>query len=165
MNACAGRGQLRIAVILQEIPAAREQLLVAMDGFGEGFPEEAFLAAARSSDAYERNKVAVVERMYEVLLNWLHELAARALAEGQRLGVVEKSEGNPWQRLAAQGVISAQSAERLQEAKELRDLLGHAYPPADSRALHGGVLTLVGELDAYLVGFARWVRAEGIAPI
>lgn len=164
MNAGIGKSQRRISAILQEIPAAREQLLVAMEGFGEEFPEAAFLAAARSPDAYERNKVAVVERMYEVLLNWLHELAARALAEGQRLGVVDKSEAGPWQRLSALGVISARSAERLQEAKELRDVLGHAYPPADSRALHSGVQTLVEELDSYLVRFAHWVESAGISP-
>ena len=165
MSASSSKGQRRIAAILQEIPAAREQLLVAMEGFGDGFPDAAFLAAARSPDAHERNRVVVVERLYEVLLNWLGELAARALAEGQRLGVVEKAEGGPWQRFAALRVISAGSAERLQEAKELRDVLGHAYPPADLRALHAGVQTLMYELDSYLVRFARWVEAEGIAPL
>lgn len=165
MSANPGKGQRRIGAVLQEIPAAREQLLVAMEGFGEGFPVAAFLAAARSPDAHERNRVAVVERLYEVLLNWLGELAARALAEGQRLGVVDKIDGSPWQRLATLGVISAGSAERLQDAKELRDMLGHAYPPADLRALHAGVRTLVDELDSYLVRFARWVEAEGIVAL
>ncbi len=165
MSPNTSKGQRRIGVVLQEIPAAREQLLVAMEGFGEGFPDAPFLAAARSPDAHERNRVALVERLYEVLLNWLHELAARALAEGQRIGVVNKGDGGPWQRLAELGVISARSAERLQEAKELRDVLAHAYPPADLRALHAGVETLVEELDSYLVRFARWVEAEGIAPL
>ncbi len=165
MNVSPAKGQRRIRAILQEIPTVREQLLVAMEEFGDGFPAPTFLAAARSPDAHERNKVAVVERLYEVLLNWLGELAARALAEGQRLGVVDKGDGGPWQRLAALGVISAGSAARLQEAKELRDVLGHAYPPADLRALHAGVRTLVDEVDAYVVRFARWVEAEGIAPL
>ncbi|HEY2768424.1 MAG TPA: hypothetical protein VGI76_09210 [Solirubrobacteraceae bacterium] len=91
----AAKGQRRIGVILQEIPAAREQLVVAMEELGSDFAEEAFLAAARSLDARERNRVAVIERLYEVLLNWLHELAARGLAEGQRLGVVDKASGSP----------------------------------------------------------------------
>ncbi len=165
VNPSPGKDQRRIRAILQEIPAVREQLLVAMEEFGEGFPEATFLAAARSPDAHERNRVAVVERLYEVLLNWLGELAARALAEGQRLGMVDKTDGSPWQRLTALGVISAGSAARLQEAKELRDVLGHAYTPADLRALHAGVRTLVEELDAYVVRFARWAEAEGIAPL
>jgi uncharacterized protein YutE (UPF0331/DUF86 family) len=156
------KAQRRIATILQEIPGAREQLFVAMEGFGPNFAEGELLAAARSSDARERNRVAVVERQYEVLLNWLHELAARGLAEGQRLGVVDKAPGHAWERLAALGVISHMSAERLQEAKEMRDALGHAYPPANWKTLHEGVLVLVDELDKYTTRFARWAYKEEI---
>ncbi len=158
------KGQRRIGVILQEIPAAREQLLVAMEEFGADFEEGQFLAAASSPDAHARNKVAVVERQYEVLLNWLHELAARGLAEGQRLGAVDKAPGPPWERLAALGAISHVSAARLQEAREMRDILGHAYPPANWKTLHEGVLVLVDELDTYLAGFERWAYDDEILP-
>jgi uncharacterized protein YutE (UPF0331/DUF86 family) len=151
-----------MAAILQEIPAVREQLLATMEGFGSDFAEAGFLEAARSPHVSERNMVTVIERLYEVLLNWLHELAARGLAEGQRLGVVDKTPGRPWQRLAELGVISHASAERLQKAKELRDLLAHAYPPANWRDLHDGVLVLVDELDRYLVALQRWLSAEEI---
>lgn len=160
----ASKGQRRIGAILREIPAAREQLLVAMEGFGPDFEEARFLAAVQSPDANERNKVAVIERQYEVLLNWLGELAARALAEGLRLGVVEKSPLHSWARLAALGVISHESAARLQTAKELRDTLAHAYPPANWKTLYEGVLVLTDELDSYLVGFKRWVFREEILP-
>jgi len=158
------KGQRRIGVILQEIPDVREQLLVAMEGFGLDFEEGLFLAAAASRGAHERNRVAVVERLFEVLVNWLHELAARGLAEGQRLGVVDKSPVHPWERLAALGVVSHESASRLQRVKELRDILGHAYPPANWRTLHEGVLMLVDELDPYLAGFERWAYEEEILP-
>jgi uncharacterized protein YutE (UPF0331/DUF86 family) len=160
----ASKGQRRIATILQQIPGAREQLLVAMEGFGADFDEGAFITAARSADAEERNRVAVVERQYEVLLNWSHELAARGLAEGQRLGMVDKSSGHPWERLAELGVIPHTSAERLQVAKEMRDTLGHAYPPANWKALHEGVMVLVDELDRYISRFARWATDEEILP-
>jgi hypothetical protein len=89
------KGQRRINTILQRIPAAREQLLVAMESFPPDFSLAALIAVAESTDARERNKVAVVEREYELLLNWCNELAARLLAEGQRLGVVEKTSGYP----------------------------------------------------------------------
>jgi hypothetical protein len=92
----ASKGQRRIGAILRKIPAVHEQLLETMQGFGPDFAEERFVIAAQSPDVPERNRVTVVERLYEVLLNWLHELAARALAEGQRLGVVDKSPGRPW---------------------------------------------------------------------
>jgi hypothetical protein len=158
------KGQRRIATILREIPRAREQLLVAMEGLGSDFKEDDFIAAALADDARERNKVATVERQYEVLLNWLHELGARGLAEAQRLGVVEKGPGHTWERLAALGVISHISAQRLQEGKEMRDALAHAYPPANWKTLHAGVIVLVDELDGYLAGFERWAYHEEILP-
>ena len=158
------KGQRRIGLILRELPAVREQLLVAMEGFGPDFAEEPFLAAASSPDARERNRVAVVERLYEMLVNWLHELAARGLAEAQRLGVVDKSPGLALGTARRARRLSHESAARLQEVKELRDLLGHAYPPANWRTLHEGVLVLVDELDRYFAGFERWANDEGVLP-
>jgi uncharacterized protein YutE (UPF0331/DUF86 family) len=160
----ASKGQRRIGAILREIPPVQEQLFVTIEGFGPDFAEERFVAAAQSPAVPERNRVTVVERLYEVLLNWLHELAARALAEGQRLGVVDKSPGRPWERLAALGVISHESAARLQKAMKLRDILAHAYPLDNWKTLHEGVLVLVDELDPYLISIERWVYEEEILP-
>jgi uncharacterized protein YutE (UPF0331/DUF86 family) len=160
----ASKGQRRIGAILREIPAVHEQLLETMQGFGPDFAEERFAASAQSPDVSERNRVTVIERLYEVLLNWLHELAARALAEGQRLGVVDKSPGRPWERLVALGVISHESATRLQEAMKLRDILAHAYPLDSGKTLHEGVLVLVEQLDPYLISIERWIYEEEILP-
>lgn len=156
------KGQRRLNAILKAIGPVREQLLVAVEELDSDFQLDALLLAARSPDPRERNKVAVIEREYEVLLNWLDELAARSLSEGQRLGVVDKASGHPWARLAELGVISQGSATRLQEAKELRDQLAHAYPPAGWRALHDGVQTLLSELDGYVDRCAAWMVKEGI---
>jgi hypothetical protein len=79
-------------------------------------------------------------------------------------GAVEKEPGHPWECLAALGVISRRSAKRLQEAKEMRDELGHAYPPATWRALHDGVHMLLSELDRYLDRLAGWAAKEEILP-
>jgi hypothetical protein len=156
------KGQRRINTILQRIPAAREQLLVAMEFFPPDFSLTELILAAESTDARERNKVAVIEREYEVLLNWCNELAARLLAEGQRLGVVEKISGYPWERLAALDVISTRSATSFQEAMDMRDDLAHAYPPANWRSLHEGVSTLLRELDRYIDRLAHWAVDENI---
>ena len=158
------KGQRRLSTIFASMPAAREQLLVAIDEFAPNFDLQAFVDAAQSPDAKERNKVAVIEREYEVLLNWCNELATRLLAEGQRLGVVDKDPGYPWQRLAELGVISARSAERLQDAMEMRDSLGHAYPPANWRTLHEGAQTLLKEIDRYVDRTAGWASELGILP-
>lgn len=61
-------------------------------------------------------------------------------------------------------MISERSATRLQEAMELRNELGHAYPPSAWHALHEGVLALLDELDRYVDRFAEWSAAEGILP-
>jgi uncharacterized protein YutE (UPF0331/DUF86 family) len=158
------KGQRRIGTILREIRPVREQLIETMEGVGPGFEEGAFVAAAQASTVSERNRVTVIERLYEVLINWMGELASRALVEGQRLGVVDKSPGHPWERLAALGAISHESAVRLQDAWELRNTLAHAYPPANWKILHEGVLVLADELDPYLGGFERWVFREEILP-
>jgi len=82
--------------------------------------------AATSPDPRERNRVAVIERMFEELVNWADELAERALAEARRLNLEGKQSGPPYGQLAKQGVISAPLADRLEEGKELRDLLQQA---------------------------------------
>lgn len=43
---------------------------------------------------------------------------------------------------------------------DMRDELGHAYPPATWRALHDGVHTLLSELDRYLDSLAGWATKE-----
>jgi uncharacterized protein YutE (UPF0331/DUF86 family) len=156
------KGQRRLSAIFDAIPSVREQLLVAVEEFQPDFNLDGFLQAAASPNPHERNKVAAVERDYEVLINWMHELAARMLAEGQRLGLVDRTPGHSWERLVELGVISARSATRLQEAKELRDDLAHAYPPAGWKALHESVVTLLAELDRYMDRCRAWLAQEGI---
>jgi hypothetical protein len=58
--------------------------------------------------------------------------------------------------------VSQGAATRLQEAKELRDDLAHAYPPAGWKALHEGVQILLAELDRYVDRCAAWLSQEGI---
>lgn len=157
-------GGRRIATIMSRIPDAREQLLVAMEKLGAGFELDALIAAAGSPDAEERNKVAVIEREVEVLINWLHELAARGLAEGRRLGAVGTSSEPPWEQLAELGVISSRTAGRLEEIRTMRNELGHAYPIVAWRTLHSATTTLIQELDPYLERFRDWATESSILP-
>lgn len=48
---------------------------------------------------------------------------------------------------------------------DLRNELGHAYPPAAWHALHEGVVVLLEELDRYVDRFAEWASREGILPV
>ncbi|HZE06363.1 MAG TPA: HepT-like ribonuclease domain-containing protein [Solirubrobacteraceae bacterium] len=156
------KGERRLDRVLQQIPIAREQLLAAIEDLGPGFNPEAIETAMQSGDPRERNKVAVIERELDLLIAYLEELASRGLAEGQRLDVVPKGDGRPWDHLAELRVISAASAARLQSVKEMRNELAHAYPPTSWRALHQAVENLLAELDAYKVKVADWLDENGI---
>jgi uncharacterized protein YutE (UPF0331/DUF86 family) len=156
------KGQKRLERILEEIPAAREQLLAAIDDLAPQFDVAAIQEAMQSGDPRERNKVAVIERELDVLIAYLEELASRGLAEGQRLGVVAKDAGHSLERLAELGVISRASATRLQNVKDMRNELAHAYPPVSWRALHRAVESLLAELDSYKVKVSDWFEERGI---
>lgn len=164
----AGRGgqsknQKRIADIMKGIPAEREALLVAMEAFGTDFDLDALTAAASSGDPAERLKVSALERELERLINWLHELAERGLAEGQRLGVAKSGSGSSWERLAELGVISSRTAKALETIRSMRNVLSHAYPVA-AQTLHSEVESLIQELDRYTAQYAEWTTAKGILP-
>jgi uncharacterized protein with HEPN domain len=51
---------------------------------------------------------------------------------------------------------------RLQNVKDMRNELAHAYPPVSWRALHQTVKTLLEELDPYKVKLADWLRQRGV---
>ncbi len=158
------KGQKRLDYILGRIPIAREQLMVAIEDLAPTLTVEAIKKAAQSSDPRERNKVAVIERELDVLIAYMEELASRGLAEAQRNDLDLRGDGAPWDRLADLRVISAAAAARLQDVKDMRNELAHAYPPVSWRALHEAVEVLLDELDSYKVKLADWLEGAGILP-
>lgn len=156
------KGQKRLDHILNRIPIAREQLLAAIEDLAPALTVEAIKEAAHSSDPRERNKVAVIERELDVLIAYLDELASRGLAEAQRGDPSISGNGTPWERLAELDVISTAAAMRLQNVKEMRNELAHAYPPVSWRALHQAVEILLEDLDGYKVKLADWLVDQGV---
>jgi uncharacterized protein YutE (UPF0331/DUF86 family) len=156
------KGQKRLDHILDRIPIAREQLLAAIDDLAPSFDVSAIQTAAQSVDPRERNKVAVIERELDVLIALMEELASRGLAEAQRLEPAMRRTGSAWESLSELGVISKTAATRLQNVKDMRNELAHAYPPVSWRALHQAVETLLAELDPYKVKLADWFQQRGV---
>jgi hypothetical protein len=150
----------RIAAIIASLPIAREQLLVAIEDLGS--TPASFADAASSKDPRERNRVAVVERVFEELVNWLDELAERALAESRRRNLAPKPAGPPYRTLADHGVISRTLANQLEQAKELRDMFQHGYPPRDWEAVHAVISAFPRQLDRFLDGYGRWLEELGL---
>jgi hypothetical protein len=159
------KSQRRILTILKGVQPAREQLIAAMEDISSTFDLDTLSTAAESPDPRERNKVSAVERQSEMLINWMNELGLRILDEGLRIGALTvKGSGSPWQRLADLGVITQPSAERLREAKDTRNGLGHAYPPESWRALHAAVNIVLAELDGYIAHLHAWAVQENVLP-
>jgi hypothetical protein len=122
------KGRKRLNHILERVPIAREQLLAAIEDLVPDFDVAAIQAAAQSPDPRERNKVAVIECELDILISYMEELASRGLAEVQRLDPAVRSTGPVWERLAELRVISKPVAIRLQNVKDMRNELAHAYP-------------------------------------
>jgi uncharacterized protein YutE (UPF0331/DUF86 family) len=156
------KGQKRLEHVLKQIPVAREQLLAAIDDLAPRFTVAAIQEAAQSGDPRERNKVAVIERELDVLIAYMEELASRGLAEAQRIDATARGIGAPWERLAELRVLSKAAATRLQNVKDMRNELAHAYPPVSWRALHRAVETLLAELDSYKVKVSDWLDEHGV---
>ncbi len=156
------KGQKRLEHLLEQIPAAREQLLAAVADLAPRFTVSAIQAAAQSGDPRERNKVAVIERELDVLISYLEELASRGLVEAQRLDASSCGSVPPWERLAELRVISKAAATRLQNVKDMRNELAHAYPPISWRALHQTTETLLADLDNYKVKVTDWLQERGV---
>lgn len=125
-------------------------------------PQRRSKGQKRLDHILERNKVAVIERELDVLIAYLEELASRGLAEVRRKDPSFPSDGHPWERLAELKVISQASATRLQNVKDMRNELAHAYPPASWRSLRQAVETLLDELDRYKVKVADCLTAQGV---
>lgn len=156
------KNERRIGTILERVPLAREQLIVAMEEFQPDFDLDAFVAAARNDDPAERNKVAVIERELDLLINLLEELAARSLDEGRRLGAVGRGAGGAWEQLADEKVIPRSMGEKLREAKDTRNDLDHFYPPTSWKVVHKATSTILSELDRYLTKVGDWAQGIGI---
>jgi len=154
------KAQRRIERILESLPAAREQLLVAVEDLGAS--PVAFADAGGSRDARERNRLATVERVFEELVNWVDELAERALEEAWRRDLVPKVSGPPYGALADQGAISRALADQLEQAKALRDVFQHGYPPGDWEAARAVITAFPAQLDRFVDGFARWLDEIGL---
>jgi hypothetical protein len=61
-------------------------------------------------------------------------------------------------------VIPTGAAQRLEDVKEMRNELAHAYPPTSWRALHDAVEILLAELDRYKVRISEWLAETGVLP-
>jgi uncharacterized protein YutE (UPF0331/DUF86 family) len=160
----AGRRLPRpIATRLADLRRHHRALLYAMGGFGEDFDLDAFAAASASADPEELARVYAVERPFELVDNYVVELAVAGLEAAGTLEPGEDPGGGiaALRRLRDAGVVSQQRCDRLERVHRVRTEIQHEYPDVRSRSVHEAAYLLASELPGFLRDYARWLRELG----
>lgn len=134
-----------------------------MAGFGDDFDLELFAAASASEDPDELIRAYAVERPFELLDNYVIELAAAGLVEAlvYQPGSVPSSGIAVLRALRDAGVISAERCTRLERIHRVRSELQHAYPDVRAHAVHEAAHLLVVELPGLVRDYQGWLRTLG----
>jgi len=158
----AGRPLPReIATRLADLRRHYEALQHALDGVDAA----AFAAAARARDPGELGRAYVIERPFELLANYVVELAREGL---EAAGLLERGAAvggaECLRALAEHRGVSAARAGRLLIVHRARNDLQHEYPGARSQATWEAARLLADELPGFLRDYARWLRSLGFGP-
>jgi len=147
---------------LADVPRHYKALGYALEQFGG---EEEYVAAATSTDPRELARVYAVERLFELLENYVIELAHLGLVETGTIGAEDSTTGREDLRsLADNDVITKTLRDRLVELHELRNQLVHEYPDVKAHRLYAAstaLLPLVREfMSRYLTWLRPWLRSS-----
>lgn len=134
-----------------------------MGGFGDDFDLGAFEAASAANDPDELVRVYAVERPFELLDNYVIELATEGLVTAGVLEAGEDPGGGiaVLRRLRDANVISRARCDRLERVHRVRSEIQHEYPDVRSHSVHEAAQLLTAELPGFLADFARWLRVLG----
>jgi uncharacterized protein YutE (UPF0331/DUF86 family) len=133
---------------------------LALKALLERTTREDFVAAARegSVDALV-TKVYPLERAFEILVNFVVELAELGL---QLADVVpDGSSAKVLEQLERQGVISKSRRVRLVAIYRARSELQHAYPDVVAPSTYDAAQSLLGELGGFFGDYGRLLRELG----
>jgi uncharacterized protein YutE (UPF0331/DUF86 family) len=126
----------------------------------EDTSKQEFIAAVAdgSTDAL-LTKVYPLERAFEILVNFVVELAELGLQVAEI--VPDGSSTKVLQQLETEGVISKSRRERLVAIYRARNEMQHAYPDVGANATYDAARSLLDELAGYFRDYARWLRELG----
>jgi uncharacterized protein YutE (UPF0331/DUF86 family) len=121
--------------------------------------QEFAAAVAEGSTEALLTKVYPVERGFEILVNFVVELAELGL---QLAGLVpDGSSAKVLGQLETEGVISKSRRERLVAIYRARNEMQHAYPDVVANATYDAAHSLLNELAGFFRDYARWLRELG----
>lgn len=144
---------------LADVPRHYKALGYALEQFES---EDVYVAAATSTDPKELARVYAVERPFELLENYVIELAHRGLIEAGVITAVDSTTGREDLRsLAASGVITKTLRDRLLELHELRNQLVHEYPDVKAHRLYAAATGLLPLVRDFIARYLSWLAALG----
>jgi uncharacterized protein YutE (UPF0331/DUF86 family) len=144
---------------LADVPRHYKALGYALEQFEN---EAAYVAAATSTDPRELARAYAVERPFELLENYVIELAHRGLVESGAIAAADSTTGREDLRsLAASGVITKTLRDRLVELHELRNQLVHEYPDVKAHRLYAAAAALLPLVREFMARYLTWLADLG----
>jgi uncharacterized protein YutE (UPF0331/DUF86 family) len=133
---------------------------LALKALLEGTTKEEFVAAVAegSADAL-LSKVYPLERAFEILVNFVVELAELGLQLAEI--VPDGSSAKVLKQLESEGVLSKSRRERLAAIYRARSEMQHAYPDVGAHSTYDAARSLLDELGGFFTDYARWLRELG----
>jgi uncharacterized protein YutE (UPF0331/DUF86 family) len=144
---------------LADVPRHYKALGYALEQFES---EDAYVAAATSTDPKELARVYAVERPFELLENYVIELAHRGLVEAGAIAAADSTTGREDLRsLAASGVLTTTLGDRLMELHDLRNQLVHDYPDVKAHRLYAAATALLPLVREFMARYLTWLADLG----
>ena len=116
-------------------------------------------AVADGSSGSLVTKVYPLERAFEILVNFVVELAELGLRLAEI--VPDASSARVLKQLETEGVLSKSRRERLAVIYRARSEMQHAYPDIGAQTTYDAARSLLDELGGFLSDYARWLRQLG----
>ena len=144
---------------LTDIPRHYKALGYALEQFES---EEEYVAAATSRDPRQLARAYAVERPFELLENYVIELAHRGLVETGAIAAEDLTSGREDLRsLTDRGVITKTLRDRLVELHDLRNQLVHEYPDVKAHRLYKAALALLPVVREFMSRYLSWLADLG----
>jgi uncharacterized protein YutE (UPF0331/DUF86 family) len=153
----------KIKVRVADMPRHYEALRYAADAFGDDFPQEAYEAAARSTDPAQLTQVYAVEHGFELLVNSISQLVRETL-EQHGLREPDDSQNAPadLRAFCEAGAITKAQRDRMISLCRLRNELQHEYPDVRASSIHEGVKVLLAEIGPFMQSYSAWLKRETV---
>ncbi len=133
-----------------------------MDAFEPDFNEQTFIAAFTSSDPDELNKARAVERDFEVIANYIAELAHEVVRDAKLVRQGAKRDARrDYGVLQTAGVISASVCTTLQAIQKMRNEEQHLYPDVKAPLLYQAIVDLLAVAPKFLSGYTKFLQTLG----